>query len=190
MKWKDYSRIVPKDAHAIFAPSNVYWLGYDVDKAVEYYKSMKAKEWGTRLHAHAAEAIQLRTPFSGKGTLARYVNDAIKFGMDVETRLYYSPLFFGTADSILVDRKGNLRIHDLKTGLKIPGSMKQLYINDAVYCLDYQIEPRDINHELRIYQWDDVVIDKPDPTEIKDIMNKIKLFDQTITDLEDKGELR
>jgi len=68
--------------------------------------------------------------------------------------------------------------------------MKQLYIYDALYCLDYQIEPKDINHELRIYQWDDVVIDKPDPTEIKDIMNKIKLFDQTITDLEDKGELR
>jgi len=190
MKWKDYSRIIPKDSHALFAPSNVYWLGYDVDKAIEYYKAMKAKELGTRLHAHAAESILLRTPMSGKGTLARYVNDAIKFGMDVETKLYYSPLFYGTADSISVDRKGNLRIHDLKTGLKHPGNMKQLQIYDALYCLDYNVHPRDIQHELRIYQWDNVITEKPDPADIQKIMDTIQLFDRTLTDLDERGELR
>ena len=188
MKWHDYSRIIPRDSHALFSASQYHWLNYDIDKAIEFYKAMQAKERGTRLHAHAAEAIRLRTPFSGKGSFARYVNDAIKFGMDVETRLYYSPLFYGTADSISIDNKDRLRIHDLKTGVT-PASIKQLYIYDALYCLDYNRDPKDIQHELRIYQNDDVVINKPDPNEIRIIMDKMELFDKTITDLKDRGEL-
>lgn len=188
MKWHNYSSVIPQGSHAMFSASNYHWLNYDNDKAIEYAKSLKAKEMGTRLHALAADAIKLRVSFAGKGTLARYVNDAIKLGMDVEVLLYFSPFFYGTADAICVDRKGKLRIHDLKTGAN-PASIKQLYIYDALYCLDYNVEPKDIGHELRIYQNDDVFIENPPPEEIKQIMEKMKTLDKIIHDLRERGEL-
>lgn len=188
MKWHDYSKRIPAGSHALFAPSNYYWLNYDMDKAIEYVRSSKAKELGTKLHAFAASAISLRQSLSGGDTLAKYVNDAIKFGMDSEVLLYYSPYFFGTADSISIDRKGKIRIHDLKTGVN-PASMKQLHIYDALYCLDYHVNPKDVNHELRIYQNNQILVDKPNGSDIQEVIDKIELLDKTINDLKEKGEL-
>lgn len=188
MQWHDYSKRIPAGSHALFSASNYHWLNYDIDKAIDYVKSSKAKEIGVKLHAFAASAISLRQSLSGKGTIARYVNDAIKFGMDAEVMLYYSPYFFGTADAICVDRKGKIRIHDLKTGVN-PASMKQLHIYDALYCLDYRVNPKDIQHELRIYQNDEVFVDIPESEEIQGIIDRIETIDRMINDLKSKGEL-
>lgn len=188
MNWHNYSKLIPAGSHAIFSGSNYHWVDYDTDKAINYIKSAKAKETGTKLHAFAEEAIKLGVSLQGKGTLARYVNDAIKLGMDTEILLYFSPYFFGYADAICVDHKGKLRIHDLKTGVT-PASMKQLYIYDAFYCLDYMVNPFDIPHELRIYQNDEVFVDTPDPNEIKIIMTKIQDLNTIFNGLKERGEL-
>ena len=187
MIWKDYSKRIPAGSHAPFSASNYSWLNYDPDRAIEYIRNMKAKERGTILHAHAARCINLRTPLSGKDTLAKYVNDGIKMGMNTEVLLYYSPYFYGTTDAINVDKNGKVRISDLKTGVT-PASIKQLYIYDALYCLDYNVNPLDVDHELRIYQNNEVFLEKPKGKDIVPIINKIQQFDTLIREIPE-GEL-
>ena len=102
----------------------------------------------------------------------RYVNDAIAFRMDPEVILYYSEFCFGTADAISF-RKNKLRIHDLKTGA-IPASMKQLEIYAALFCLEYDYIPGDIDIELRLYQNDEILRGEPGPEIILPIMDKIR----------------
>lgn len=158
--------------HAPFGASKSSWLRYDDEKILEAYRNMRAAEHGTRLHAWAAETINLgiKQPRS-KQTLSAYVNDAIGFKMDTEVVLFYSERFFGTADAISF-RNNMLRIHDLKTGTRTV-KMEQLEIYAALFCLEYKIKPSDIQMELRIYQNDDVMIHVPAPEDIVDIMNKI-----------------
>ena len=74
--------------------------------------------------------------------------------MDTEVVLYYSPNFWGTADSICF-RDNVLRIHDLKTGTG-PIHEEQVLVYAALFCLEYKIRPGDIEMELRIYQNDDI----------------------------------
>lgn len=189
MKWHDYSRIVPKGSHAPFSASNYHWLNYDEAKIVDYVRSMKAKELGTELHSIAELNIKHGILLAGEDTLALYVNDAIKLNMDTEVLLYFSPWFYGYSDAICVDYENWLRIHDLKTGAK-PASMNQLYIYDALYCLDYKVDPHDLGGiENRIYQNNEVFIDRPEPESIIDIMMKIKSFNAVLTDLSERGEL-
>ena len=161
--------------HAPFSPSQSSWLRYDDDKAIETYINRKASEMGTRLHAWAKETIDLgiRQPRSQK-TLYAYVNDAIGFKMSTEIILYYSNNFFGTADTISF-RNGTLRIHDLKTGTKgkIEDHMEQLEIYAALFCLEYNHKPEDINMELRVYKNDEVLIHNPNGADIRLIMDKI-----------------
>lgn len=158
--------------HAPFSASQYSWLRYDDDKALEVYASKKAAEYGTRLHAWAKETIDLgiKQPKSKK-TLYAYVNDAIGFKMSTEVVLFYSSRFFGTADAISF-RNGVLRIHDLKTG-KIPAKIEQLYIYAALFCLEYNVKPTDIEIELRIYQNDEILYDNPTAEDIAPIMDKI-----------------
>ena len=127
---------------------------------------------GTRLHAWAKDTIDLgiKQPRSSK-TLYAYVNDAIGFRMSTEVVLYYSPRFFGTADTICF-RDGVLRIHDLKTGVT-PVHMEQLEVYAALFCLEYKIKPGDIDIELRIYQNDEVIYHNPTAEDIVPIMDKI-----------------
>lgn len=181
MIWKVYSKI-PPGSHAPFSASNYHWLNYDNDKAIEYIRNMRAKERGTKLHELAAMNIKYKRPMQGKDTLAKYVNDCITLNMDPEVLLYYSPYFFGTTDAISVDAKGKLRISDLKTGVT-PASIKQLYIYDALYCLDYNVNPKDIPHELRIYQNNEVYAEKPKGKDILVVMDKIKTFNTLLTEL-------
>lgn len=169
--------------HAPFPASRSSWLRYDDEKAVEVYFNRKAAEQGTILHAWAKDTIDLgiKQPRSKK-TLYSYVNDAIKYGMDTEVVLFYSEIFFGTADAISF-KNNKLRIHDLKTG-KTPAHMEQLEVYAALFCLEYDINPVDISIELRIYQLDDVIVHIPDPFAIADIMDKIVHFDILLTSIE------
>ena len=104
------------------------------------------------------------------------MNDAIGYHMRPEQILYYSNNCFGTADAITFS-KGMLRIHDLKTGV-MPASMNQLFIYDALFCLEYDIKPGDIKIENRIYQNDEILVAEPTSEQIVPIMNKIITFDK------------
>lgn len=161
--------------HAPFSASQSAWLRYDDEKALNVYRNKKAKEIGTRLHAWAAETIELgiKQPRSKK-TICAYVNDAIGFNMRPEVVLFYSKYFFGTADAICF-RDNVLRIHDLKTGTvgKIEDHMEQLEIYTALFCLEYRIKPGDISIELRVYKNDDVLVHKPTAEDILPIIDKI-----------------
>ena len=169
--------------HAPFGASKSSWLRYDDKKIIESYHSMKAKELGTRLHAWAAETIQLgiKQPRSNK-TLSAYVNDAIGFKMDTEVVLFYSQYFFGTADTISF-RNNFLRIHDLKTG-STPVKMEQLEIYAALFCLEYKIKPGEIDMELRIYQNDEILIHTPTAEDILPIMDKIVHCNKILENME------
>lgn len=172
--------------HAFLSASKYHWINYDEDRLISAYRNWKAKERGTRLHAFACEAIKLGVKLSNsKRTLNRYVNDAIGFGMTPELILYYSDNCFGTADAISFD--GNqLRIHDLKTGTT-QASFHQLEIYTALFCLEYNYDPNDIDIVLRIYQSDEILEDSPDPSAIVDIMNTIVDFDRVIEGLRKEG---
>lgn len=177
MNFNDHSKL--RGQHAFLGASKYHWLNYDPDKIAEAYRNFLAVAMGTRLHEYAAESIDLgqRLPKSHK-TLNMYVNDAIGFKLRPEQVLYYSPNCFGTADAI--DLRGDLlRIHDLKTG-KVPAHIEQLMIYAALFCLEYGIKPSDIDTELRIYQGDDILVEKPDPNDILAITKKIIEADKVI----------
>lgn len=170
--------------HAIFSPSQPSWLRYDDDKALEVFTNRKAAEMGSRIHAWAAETINLkiRQPRSKK-TIYAYVNDAIGFDMDTEVVLFYSERFFGTADTICFD--GHiLRIHDLKTG-KHQATIEQLKVYAALFCLEYLVKPKDISIELRIYQNDEIDGCVPEAEEIQAIMNHIVHLDKLLAKYEE-----
>lgn len=157
--------------HAPFSASQSSWLRYDDEKALSVFRKKKAKEMGTRLHAWAAETIELgiKQPRSKK-TICSYVNDAIGFKMSTEVVLFYSKYFFGTADAISF-RNNMLRIHDLKTGES--GHMEQLEVYAALFCLEYKIKPGEIDIELRLYKNDEVIVHNPTAEDILPIMDKI-----------------
>lgn len=152
-----------------------------------------ATQLGTRLHALAAEHIELglNMPDTNK-TFDKYVNDAIGFRMSPEVQLYYSENCYGTTDAISFtnnvhkSKKYFLRIHDLKTGVT-PASLHQLEIYAALFFLEYKIRPEDTEIELRLYQNDEVLIGKPKTKDIKPIMNKIILFDKVIEKIKLEG---
>lgn len=165
--------------HAFLSASKHHWINYDDDKLDRVYLSTMAAQRGTELHALAHDLIRLgvKLPRSQK-SLNMYVNDALGFRMQSEQILYYSPNCFGTADSISF-RANLLRIHDLKTGVT-PASEHQLEVYAALFCLEYQFKPFDINMQLRIYQNDEIRETVPDPDVIAHIMDKIITFDKRI----------
>ena len=56
-------------------------------------------------------------------------------------------------------------------------------IYEALFCLEYKVKPESIKSELRIYQLNEKLIFKPEPEEIREIMDKIITFDKIITKL-------
>ena len=180
MNWNDHSRLAGQ--HAFLGASKYHWLNYDTQRLVDAYLNYQAKERGTRLHAFAAECIELKQKLpKSKKTLNAYVNDAIGFRMMPEQVLYYSENCFGTADAISFN-DGFLRIHDLKTGT-VPAHMEQLFIYDALFCMEYRIKPEEIRIENRIYQNDDILIESPSAEDVHLIIDKIKAFDTVIAEL-------
>ena len=169
-------------SHAFLGASKYHWINYDPEKLAATYKNYLATLKGTELHDFAAKAINLGVKLpKAKKTLNMYVNDAIGYSMTPEQVLYYSPNCFGTADSISF-RNNFLRIHDLKTG-ETPAHIEQLMIYAALFCLEYKVKPGEIKFELRIYQFDDIMICNPTAEDILPIMDKIISFNKIINDI-------
>ncbi len=172
--------------HAFLGASKYSWVNYDDKKLEESYLKHLAKIRGTQYHELAYQCISLGVKLkSSKKTLNLYVNDAIGFKMTPEQPLFYSSNCFGTADAISFKNK-KLRIHDLKTGVT-PASFSQLEIYAALFCLEYDVNPNDIDIELRIYQLDEVHILEPEKERILYIMRKIIDFDKIINRLREEN---
>lgn len=199
-------------SHAFLSPSNNSWTNYDEEKLIQRYLNMKAVERGTRLHKYACDAILLnRQQPRNKDTVNLYINDAIGYKLNPEQPLFYSLNCFGTADAIDY-RKNILRIHDLKTG-EIEASMKQLYIYAALFCLNYQNKVRELRKKghsdneiahkldlkvselhfepermddivLRIYQFNEVKEEHPNPMDIRNFMEIIVADDRVLNRLD------
>lgn len=165
-----------RDRHAFLSPSNYHWLNYDETKLEARFFAAMAARRGSDLHDLAHEAIRLGVKLAKSNqALSTYVNDAIGYKMMCEQPLYYSDNCFGTADTLCF-RRNKLRIHDLKTGMR-PTSEKQLEVYAALFCLEYEASPFDIDIELRIYQRDEIRVFDPIPEGILHIMDKIIEFD-------------
>lgn len=173
MRFNKHSAVEGK--HAILGASKYHWIRYDLEKMTRIFENQFESVLGTRKHEWAAEAIRLgrRQPRNNE-TLNAYINDAIGYRMTPEVVLFYNDDFFGTADAIVFS-KSILRVHDLKTGVH-PGSFDQILIYFALFCLEYMINPYDIEMIGRIYQNDDVLEFIGDPKEVRAIMDKAKMF--------------
>lgn len=184
MIFNSHSRL--EGQHAFLSPSKYHWINYDAEKLDAVYHNYRAAQRGVELHAFAHEAIRLgiRLP-RNQQTLNMYVNDAIGFRMVQEQILVYSENCYGTADTISFNGK-LLRIHDLKTGV-IPGSIHQLEVYAALFCLEYGRKPGEIEMELRIYQDDEIDVYIPDVDTIAHIMSTIITFDRRIDILKAEG---
>jgi hypothetical protein len=173
-------------SHAFLSASNWHWINYDADKLTETYFNSQAARRGSELHALAHELIRLgvKLPKTSK-TLNMYVNDAIGYRMSSEQKLVYSSNCYGTCDTINFS-KDLLRVHDLKNGVN-PGSMNQLVVYAALFCLEYEYKPGDISIELRMYQNDDVLISTDNLDSVAHVMSKIVTFDRQIENLKLRG---
>ena len=189
MKWNNHSRLV--NSHAFLGASQHQWLRYSEDKLKQVYLNRMSVLRGTELHDFAAKAIKLgmKLPYNKDHpkTVNWYINDAIGYKMDPEVVLCYSDNAFGTADAISF-KDGMLRIHDLKTGVHPVAKedengdirLEQLEIYAALFCLEYDVDPRDIQIELRIYQNNERIIEIPSAEIIIETMNKIVQFDSLL----------
>jgi hypothetical protein len=167
--------------HAFLSPSQYHWVNYTPNRLAERWTTAQAAAYGIAQHLYAQGEIKARRLSDHVGTLGMYINDAIQYRMVPEQVLFYSENCFGTADAISFRYK-TLRIFDLKTGV-IAGSVHQLEIYAALFCLEYEIDPFKISIELRIYQDNEVVIYDADPDDIAFIMDKIQDFDKQINQL-------
>ncbi len=173
--------------HAFLGASKYHWINYDETKVIEAYSKFIATQKGIELHEFAAQCIRLgqKLPKSQK-TLNMYVNDAIEFKMTPEQPLFYSENCFGAVDAIAFRNKV-LRSHDFKSGV-IPAHMEQLEIYAALFCLEYKVNPADINIELRIYQSDQILYHNPTAEDILYIMDKIVTFDKLINKIKSEED--
>lgn len=180
MLFKPHSELAGQ--HAFLSASKYHWINYDYEKLEEAFFRNQAAQRGTRLHELANELVKLGIKLpKTKQTLNMYVNDAIGFKMITEQVLFYSLNCFGTADAISF-KKNMLRIHDYKSGVT-PASMRQLEIYTSLFCLEYKVNPNDIDIELRLYQNDEILVHIPIKEDILYIMNKIVEFDSYIDKL-------
>ena len=209
MLWNDHSNL--KGRHSILSPSQSSWLRYsDEDNYASLMRrcmSEYSATAGTVIHDYAQQRIKNNLPMSDNEqnavilellrngvptyaidiyqfyqTLVEYVNDTIEYGMDTEVTLYYSDNAFGTTDAIKYYRR-NLRIHDLKTGLK-PAGFDQLVVYAGYFFLEYgkkmKLKPENVDTELRLYQSSEISICHPDPNDIYAAIDKIIELDPII----------
>ena len=118
-----------------------------------------------------------------------YINDGVGYKMNTEWPIKYSDEVFGHADTLSF-RDNFLRIHDMKTGDN-PAHMEQLQIYAALFCLEYgpmyNFKPSDIQIELRLYQWDEIIVFNPTVEDILPIIDKIVTINK-ISEKIDKEE--
>jgi len=184
MNFNEHSALVGQ--HAFLSASKYHWVNYDLEKLTDTFHNSQMARRGTELHALAHECVRLgiKLPRSGR-TLNQYVNDAIGYRMKTEQVLFYSLNCYGTADAISY-HNDLLRIHDLKTGVH-PGSMHQLEIYTALFCLEYGLRPGELKCELRIYQNNEVLVSVPTVDTIAHIMSQIIVFDNHLDNLKSGG---
>ena len=159
MNFNEHSNL--EGLHAFLSPSSYHWLNYDDEKLITTRQNFDAAKLGTRLHALACELILLgqKQPKNRK-TLNMYVNDAIGYKMTPEQILYFSENCFGTADAIS-------------------------YKKNILFCLEYKINPKDIEKiDLRIYQNDEVFLSEPEPEDILEICDRIIHCDKILNEME------
>ena len=175
-------------SHAFLSPSYYHWVNYSHEKLEHRFKTARAALEGVEDHRYAAEAIELREfQMNDQATLGMYINDCIVDRMTPEQILFYSDNCYGTADAISF-RHNLLRIRDLKTGVTRT-SEHQLEIYAALFCLEYEISPFDIEIELRIYQDNTYREYTADPAHIAYIIDKMIAFDVRINELRLEEEL-
>ena len=180
MDFNQHSAI--QGTHALLSASSSAWLNYDADKLETWFALQLAKQEGAELHELAATLIKKSVKLPDNGlTLSMYVNDAIGFRMNPEQPLFYSFNCYGTADAISF-RDGLLRIHDLKTGVT-KASMRQLEVYCALFCLEYDVKPGEIEMECRIYIQDDIKYHTPEVIDIAQIMSTIVSHDRRLTEM-------
>lgn len=184
MRFNKHIRI--QGEHAFLSPSNYHWINYTPNRLAERWTAAQASAWGVAQHEYAMEEIRAERLSEHSGILGMYINDCIKYRMETEQVLFYSEHCFGTADAIAFRYK-KLRISDLKTGL-IKGSVHQLEVYAALFCLEYDMDPYNMDIELRIYQNDEVHVYEADPEDIIQIMEKIVEFDKQIETLRREEE--
>ena len=117
--------------------------------------------------------------------LVSYVNDAIGYRMDAEKILYFSENAYGTADAICFRNKC-LRVHDYKSG-RGTVKMDQLYIYVALFCLEYNIKPGEIEIETRLYHANEILTDNPTAEDILPIMDAIVINDKFLSKIRAEG---
>lgn len=169
--------------HAFLGASKYHWVNYDLEKMEATFQNQFAAAKGTRLHELAGTLIRERVRLpKNNNSFNSYVNDAIGYRMTPEQLLVVSDNVFGTADAISFN-KGVLRVHDLKTGaFRVNGYQVDVYA--AFFCLEYRINPYDIEMYLRIYQNDIPYVEhEGNPEWIKSIMDKAIAFDKRIEEL-------
>lgn len=194
MSWTKHSDWRGK--HAIFSPSQPYWLKYDSEGIKKKCAVHYATEIGTAVHDLASWLIDERQRISEDDhllvfkalrdvgiprsvintenilhNLVPYVSDAVMYEMETEVPLVYSKFIFGTADAVSFKRK-LLRIHDLKTGVGAP-HREQLETYAALFCFENNQKPETLKYELRLYQNGEQDIWKPDPLTIRSIYDRI-----------------
>ena len=171
--------------HALLGASKFHWIRYSDEKIVDAYKKFRDVERGTKLHELASNLIKMKITLpDDQTTLSMFVNDAIGFHMESEQLLFYSLNCFGTADAICF-RNDILRIHDLKTGVTAT-HMEQLMIYAALFCLEYNVKPTDIQIILRIYQNNEINELEPDVDDILHIMDRIITADKIISSIREQ----
>ena len=147
---------------------------------------MRAALEGVEQHRYAAICIEEKIVQDDETTtVGLYINHCINYKMSAEVVLFYSPNAFGTVDAISY-RYRVLRISDLKTGVTRT-SEHQLEVYAALFCLEYEVDPFSLRGiELRIYQ-DGMVREYPaNPYKIKEIMDKIVMFDAILNRLREE----
>ena len=210
MIWNDHSKL--EGLHAFLGASQFHWINWSDETLEQRFYSRYSTEIGTAIHKLAEDCIKSRMKlnkqdkhlvditlyhaFIPKGAydseailtnLMPFVNDAIGFHMSSEVILYYSDYCFGTTDAISFSEKEKvLRIHDLKTG-SIPAHMEQLMIYAALFCLEYHKDPHNFTTELRIYQNYEVLIDNPNPDDIRKFMDLIVRSNTLVNNIRERN---
>lgn len=184
MRWNKHSHL--EGQHSFLSPSYYHWVNYDLEKLAARYRALQAAQEGVAQHQYAAVAIQEKEFQDNETTtLGMYINQCIQYRMTPEVVLYYSPNAYGTVDAIAY-RYRILRISDLKTG-DTRTSEWQLIIYAAYFCLEYEIDPFSMRKiELRIYQHNQCRPYLVDPAVVKEIMDKIVLFDKRLNELHEE----
>lgn len=185
MIWKDFSRAFKDGDHAFLGASNHAWYNYDDEKLLKVYINKLAAAKGTALHDLAYKLIKMKVKLPEDGSsLSLYVNDAIKFGLRPEEKLFYSKFAYGTADAIDFSN-GVLKVSDLKTG-KTKVSFLQLMIYAALFFLCYpEISLKCVKKiEFRIYQNNEILIYVSEIDEILPVMDKIQRYSRILEELE------